>query len=43
MEQSYERFLGFADIYDEGRPSLNWVNRNSKNKIKINSNKILKL
>ena len=22
MEQSYERFLGFADIYDEGRPSL---------------------
>lgn len=22
MEQGYERFLGFADLYDEGRPSL---------------------
>ncbi len=22
MEKSYERFLGFADLYDEGRPSL---------------------
>lgn len=22
MEQSYERFMGFADIYDEGRPRL---------------------
>ncbi len=22
MEKGYERFLGFADIYDEGRPSL---------------------
>ena len=22
MDNKYERFLGFADIYDEGRPSL---------------------
>lgn len=22
MEKSYERFLGFADLYDEGKPSL---------------------